>query len=245
MEISRHFPHMDKYFPSLWAGVKINCKIVASHKWQWGWVVDLSKTMLNYLLRNPYCKLNAIYFCYFFYYCLFFRNMHTAFSHWSTLRSIASLKLLMQENTSKRSVTRRLFLCPQESTFLSPFAKGSFFRYEACPINSFLENLPVFDVHSKISGILQKLSNKSCKLTLNKQKNQYFSSMDHALYHHNLVINFTIIILKVLRNFRHLLYDSNAQCRKCQKGLIVVCSAFLGHQASFRWLTLKIKYYKL
>lgn len=32
MEISRHFLHMDKYFVSLWAGAKINCKIVASHK---------------------------------------------------------------------------------------------------------------------------------------------------------------------------------------------------------------------
>lgn len=25
-EISRHFPHRDKYFLSLWAGEKINCK---------------------------------------------------------------------------------------------------------------------------------------------------------------------------------------------------------------------------
>lgn len=104
IEISRHFPHVDKYFHSLWAGAKINCKIVASHKWQWGWVVDLNKIMLDYLLRNPHCKLNAIFWCYFFCYSLFFRNMHTPFSHWSTLTSVALLKLLMEENISKRPI---------------------------------------------------------------------------------------------------------------------------------------------
>lgn len=62
IEISRRFLHMDKYFLSLWAGAKINCKTVASHKWQWGWVVDQNKIALNYLLWNPYCKLNSIYF---------------------------------------------------------------------------------------------------------------------------------------------------------------------------------------
>lgn len=62
IEISRHFTHVDKYFLSLWAREKINCKIVPSHKWQWGWVVDLNKIMLNYILRNTYCKLNAFSF---------------------------------------------------------------------------------------------------------------------------------------------------------------------------------------
>jgi len=67
-EILRHFPHMDKYFLSLWAGVKMNGKIVASDKWQCGGMVDLNKIMLNYFLGNPCCKVNTIYFCYFFYY---------------------------------------------------------------------------------------------------------------------------------------------------------------------------------
>lgn len=65
IEMTQHFPYRDKYFLSLLAGVKINCKVMVSHKSQWGWVVELNKILLNYLLRNPCYKRNAILFLLF------------------------------------------------------------------------------------------------------------------------------------------------------------------------------------
>lgn len=86
----------------------------------------------------------------------------------SSLTEVTYARKYRQETCILLPFNKKIISVPPRVYIFMSFCKGSFFHYEASAINEFLENLPVLEVHSKISGTLQMLSNGSCELILNK-----------------------------------------------------------------------------